>query len=145
MWCVGHLTTKIGRNGCLAHFLSPSHQYRNHVLCWVSKTLGKGHFTLGKGFFAEYFFSDRVSKSTRQRKPLGKLKIAKKLEKTAKYFKNYGNNSPTTTHYHIHRPIIFHYYFESNLYVLWMVDSNSQPVGDLFSNAMNQEQGNIKC
>jgi hypothetical protein len=51
--------------------------YRNRVLCRVSKTLGKGYFTIGKvfaecntrqrtlgkyfigkGFFAEYFFSD---------------------------------------------------------------------------------------
>jgi hypothetical protein len=79
----------------------PPH-YRNRVLCRVSKTLGKGYFTLGKGFaeyntrqrtlgkdfigkgfFAECFFSDtrqrlcRVSKNTRQRKTLGKLRIEK--------------------------------------------------------------------
>jgi hypothetical protein len=76
----------------------------------VSKTLGKGYFTLGKafaecntrqrtlgkyfigkGFFAECFFSDtrqrlcRVSKNTRQRKTRGKLKI-EKIKKTAKHF-----------------------------------------------------------
>jgi hypothetical protein len=45
------------------------------------RTLGKNF--IGKGFFAECFFSDtrqrlcRVSKSTRQRKTLGKLKIEK--------------------------------------------------------------------
>jgi hypothetical protein len=54
----------------------------------VSKTLGKGYFTLGKyfigkGFFAEYFFRTlgkdfaECPKSTRQRKTLGKLKIEK--------------------------------------------------------------------
>jgi hypothetical protein len=76
------------------------------------RILGK-HF-IDKGFFAEYFFSDtrqrlclcRASKNTRQRKTLGKLKIAKP-RKTAKHFLNYGNNSLTTTHYHTHRPIIF--------------------------------------
>jgi hypothetical protein len=67
--------------------------YRNQLLCRVSQTLGKGYFTLGKGFaecntwqrtlgelyigsglFAEYFLSGtrqricRVSFDTRQRK-----------------------------------------------------------------------------
>jgi hypothetical protein len=74
--------------------------YRNRVLCRVSKTLGKGHFTLGKGFaecntrqrtlgkdfigkgfFAECFFSD-----TRQRKTLGKLRIEKNLKKQQNIF-----------------------------------------------------------
>jgi hypothetical protein len=59
--------------------------YRNRVLCRVSKTLGKGYFTLGKGF-AECFFSDtqqrlcRVSKSTRQ------IKNRKNLKKNNKTF-----------------------------------------------------------
>ena len=69
------------------------YHYRNRVLCRVSKTLGKGYFTLGKGFaecntrqrtlgelyignslFAEYFLSGtrqrlcRVPFGTRQRK-----------------------------------------------------------------------------
>jgi DNA modification methylase len=55
--------------------------YRNRVLCRVSKTLGKGYFTLGKdfmgkGFFAEYFFRAlyRVSKNTRQIKNRKNLK-----------------------------------------------------------------------
>jgi 5-formaminoimidazole-4-carboxamide-1-beta-D-ribofuranosyl 5'-monophosphate synthetase len=54
-----------------------------------SVTLDK--YFIGKGFFAEYFFSDtrqrlcRVSKSTRQRKTLNKLKI-EKTKKTAKHF-----------------------------------------------------------
>jgi hypothetical protein len=77
----------------------------------VSKTLGKGYFTLGKGFaecntrqrtlgkyfigkgfFAECFFSDtrqrlcRVSKSTWQRKTLGKLRIEKIKKKQQNIF-----------------------------------------------------------
>jgi hypothetical protein len=77
----------------------------------VSKTLGKGYFTLGKGFaecntrqrtlgkdfigkwfFAECFFSDtrqrlcRVSKSTRQRITLGKGRIEKFFKKNSKTF-----------------------------------------------------------
>jgi hypothetical protein len=86
--------------------------YRNRVLCRVSKTLGKGYFTLGKGFaecntrqrtlgkdfigkgfFAECFFSDtrqrlcRVSKNTRQRKTLGKLRIEKNKKNSKTFFK----------------------------------------------------------
>jgi hypothetical protein len=78
-------------------------------------TLGKGYFTLGKafaecntrqrtldkyfigkGFFAEYFFSDtrqrlcRVSKSTRQRKTLGKLRIEKIKKNSKTFFKILG-------------------------------------------------------
>jgi hypothetical protein len=117
--------------------------YRNRVLCRVFKTLDKHYFTLGKGFaecntrqktlgkdfigkwfFAECFFSDtrqrlcRVSKNTRQRKTLGKLRIEKIKKKTAKHFLNSRNNSPTLPYYLRRCPIIFHYYFESNLYVL---------------------------
>jgi hypothetical protein len=72
------------------------YHYRNRVLCRVSKTLGKGYFTLGKVHSAKntrqifhrqkvvcrvLFFSDtrqrlyRVSKGTRQRKTLDKLRI----------------------------------------------------------------------
>jgi hypothetical protein len=70
--------------------------YLNRVLCRVSKTLGKGYFTLdkgfaecntrqrtfgkyfiGKGFFAECFFSDTRQRLCRQRKTLGKLKSKK--------------------------------------------------------------------
>jgi hypothetical protein len=63
--------------------------------------------------FTEYFFDTRqrlcrVSKSTRQRKALDKLRIATPPPKKI-----------TTTHYyHIYHHIIFHYYFESNLHVL---------------------------
>jgi hypothetical protein len=103
----------------LIRFLFNNH-YRNHVLCRVSKTLGKGYFTLGKAFaecntrqrtldkyfigkefFAEYFFSDtrqrlcRVPKSTRQRKTLGKLRIEKIKKKQQNIFLNSRNNSPT--------------------------------------------------
>jgi hypothetical protein len=79
--------------------------YRNRVLCRVSKTLGKGYFTLGKCFaecntrqrfqrqrvLCRVLFSDtrqrlyRVSKSTRQRKTLGKLRI-EKIKKNSKTF-----------------------------------------------------------
>jgi hypothetical protein len=79
--------------------------YRNRVLCRVSKTFGKCYFTLGKAFaecntrqrfhrqslLCRVLFSDtrqrlcRVSKSTRQRKTLGKLRI-EKIKKTAKHF-----------------------------------------------------------
>jgi hypothetical protein len=92
--------------------------YRNYVICRVSKTLDKGYFTLGKAFaecntrqifhrqrvFCRVLFSDtrqrlcRMSKNTRK-KTLGKLRIEKKLKKQQNIF-------------------IFHYYFESNLYVL---------------------------
>jgi hypothetical protein len=117
--------------------------YRNRFLYRVSKTLGKGYFTLGKGFaecntrqrtlgkdfigkwfFAECFFSDtrqrlcRVSKSTRQRITLGKGRIEKIKKKQQNIFLNSRNNSPTLPYYLTRCPIIFHYYFESNLYVL---------------------------
>jgi hypothetical protein len=46
-----------------------SSHYRNRVLCRVSKTLGKGYFTLGKGF---------AECNTRQR-TLGKYFIGKGL------------------------------------------------------------------
>jgi hypothetical protein len=106
--------------------------YRNRVLCRVSKTLGKGYFTLGKafaecntrqrtldkyfigkGFIAEYFFSNtrqrlcRVSKSTRQRKTLGKLRIEFK-KKQQFFLKNSRNNFsnppllPYPLPYHFH-------------------------------------------
>jgi hypothetical protein len=93
--------------------------YRNRVLCRVSKTLGKDYFTLGKafaecytrqrtlgknfigkGFFAECFFSDtrqrlcRVSKSTRQIKTLDKLNIEKIKKNSKTFFLNSRNNSP---------------------------------------------------
>jgi hypothetical protein len=70
-------------------------------------------------FFAEYFRT-LVKDFTECQKTFGKLRIEKN-RKQQNIFKNYRNNSPTTTHYHTHRPIIFHYYFESNLHVLWMV------------------------
>jgi hypothetical protein len=81
-----------------------------------SVTLGKEHsakISSAKGSLPSVFFSD-----TRQKKTLGKLRIEKIKKKTAKHFLNYRNNS-TTLHYYLTRcPIIFHYYFESNLYVL---------------------------
>jgi hypothetical protein len=63
------------------------YHYRNRVLCRVSKTLGKGYFTLGKGFFVEYFFSDTlpsvekhsIKKNTRQIKN-------RKIKKNSKTF-----------------------------------------------------------
>jgi hypothetical protein len=47
------------------------------------RTLGKDF--IGKGFFSECFFRT-LGKSTQQRKTLGKLRIEKKLKKTAKHF-----------------------------------------------------------
>jgi hypothetical protein len=81
----------------------------------VSKTLGKDYFTLGKGFaecnirqitlgkyfigkgfFAEYFFSDFAEcQSTRQKKILSKLRIEKIKKKQQNIFLNSRNNSPT--------------------------------------------------
>jgi hypothetical protein len=115
--------------------------YWNHVLCWVSKTLGKGHFILGKVFaecnprqtfyrqrvFAEYFFWTLVKDFVECRKALGKLRI-KKIQKTTKQFLNYRNNSPTTTYYHTHRPIILNQIY---MFCEWW-DSNSQPLSPAY-------------
>jgi hypothetical protein len=83
------------------HRPPPVLHYRNRVLCRVSKTLGKVYFTLdkersanissAKGSLPNTFFSDtrqrlcRVSKSTRQRKTFGKLRI-EKFKKNSKTF-----------------------------------------------------------
>jgi hypothetical protein len=86
------------------------HHYRNRVLCRVSKTLGKDYFTLGKGF---------AECNTRQR-TLGKYFIGKGFFAEC-FFQTLGKdfaNSPTIPYYITRCPIIFHYYFESNLYVL---------------------------
>jgi hypothetical protein len=77
---------------CAADMSSVPH-YRNRVLCRVSKTLGKGYFTLdkafaegntrqrtldkyfiGKGFFAEYFFRTLGKDFAECRKALSKEK-----------------------------------------------------------------------
>jgi hypothetical protein len=64
------------------------------------RTLGKDF--IGKGFFAECFFSDtrqrlcRVSKSTRQRKTLGKLRIEKIKKNNKTFFKFYEQLSNPT-------------------------------------------------
>jgi hypothetical protein len=77
-----------------------------------------GKYFIGKGFFAEYFFSNtrqrlcRVSKSTRQIKN-------RNPPKTTKHFLNYRNNfQPLPTILVYLSPYHFHYYFESNLHVL---------------------------
>jgi hypothetical protein len=63
---------------------------RHSAKALPSVTLGKDF--IGKGFFAECFFSDtrqrlcRVSKSTRQRKTLGKLRIEKIKKKQQNIF-----------------------------------------------------------
>jgi hypothetical protein len=67
----------------------------------------------------------RVSKNTRQ------INNRKKIQKTAKLFLNYRNNSPTTTYYHTHRTIIFHYYFEYMFCEWW--DSNSKPLSRTYT------------
>jgi hypothetical protein len=86
-------------------------------------TLGKGQRTLGKdfigkGFFAECFFRTLGKDFSECQKALGKLRIEKIKIKTAKHFLNFRNNSSTLPYYLTRCPIILHYYFESNLYVL---------------------------
>jgi hypothetical protein len=111
---------KAGAQGAVLHYRT-----RHSTKLLPSVTLVKEYSTnilSVKGSLSSTF-SDaqqrlcRMSKSTRQRKALDKLRITKKPKKS-KTFLNYGNNSPTTTHYHTHRTIIFHYYFELNLHVL---------------------------
>jgi hypothetical protein len=57
-------------------------------------------------------------RSTRQRKALDKLRIAKNPKKIAKHFLNYVNNSPTTTHYHTIALSFFTIILKSNLHIL---------------------------
>jgi hypothetical protein len=73
-------------------------------------TLGKKYSTnilLAKGYLPSTFFGHASVKKHSANKSTRQIKNRKKPQKTAKYFLNYGNNSPTTTHYHTHRPIIF--------------------------------------
>jgi hypothetical protein len=89
-----------------------SRHYRNRVLCRVSKTLGKGYFTLGKafvecntrqrtlgkdfigkGFFAECFFSDTRQKHS-AKKNTRQIKNRKNLKKQQNIFLNSRKNSP---------------------------------------------------
>ena len=80
------------------------------------KILGK--YFISKGFFAEYFFRTLGKDFAECRKALDKLKIAKNPKKQQNIFLNSRNNSPILPYYLTRCPIIFHYYFESNLYVL---------------------------
>jgi hypothetical protein len=107
--------------------------YRNRVLCRVSKTLGKGYFTLGKAF-AEcntrqifhrqmvlcrvLFFGHSAKTLPSVKKHSANFRIEKIKKKQQNIFLNSRNNSPTLPYYLTHYPIIFHYYFESNLHVL---------------------------
>jgi hypothetical protein len=73
--------------------------YRNRVLCRVSKTLGKGYFTLGnsakissaKGSLPSAFFRTlgkdfaECQKALGKKKTLGKLRI-EKIKKNSKTF-----------------------------------------------------------
>jgi hypothetical protein len=112
--------------------------YRNRVLGRVSKTLDKDHFTLSKNHFTlvkEYskniFTATSYLRSTffgHSAKTLSNVekRSAKKSARQIKnrtpqngkiFFKLYKQLS---NHYILptHHPIIFHYYFESNLHVL---------------------------
>jgi hypothetical protein len=85
-----------------------------------SVTLGKEHLaniSSAKGSLPSTFFWTLGKDFAECQKALGKLRI-EKIKKTAKHFLNSRNNSPTLP-YHLTRClIIFHYYFESNLYFL---------------------------
>jgi hypothetical protein len=59
--------------------------YRNRFLCRVSKTLGKGYFTLGKYFIGKWFFVEYFFWFAECRKGLGKLRI-EKIQKNIKTF-----------------------------------------------------------
>jgi hypothetical protein len=101
-------------NGKLSSWKSWNKHYRNHVLCRVSKTLGKGYFTLdkafvecntrqrilgkyfiGKGFFVEYFF-----------RTLSKLRIEKNPKKIENIFKIIGT---TLQPYLLPYPSLYHF------------------------------------
>jgi hypothetical protein len=75
--------------------------YRNRVLCRVSKTLGKGYFTLGKAFaecntrqrilgkyfIGKGFFAECLSTNILSEKVLGKLRIEKNPKNRKTFFK----------------------------------------------------------
>jgi hypothetical protein len=117
--------------------------YQNRVLCRVSKTLGKGYFTLGKAFaecntrqifyrqkvLCRVLFSDtrqrlcQVSNNTRQRKALGKLRKSKKIKQTEKHFLIIGTTLQLYLAYNLYitLPITISFFpiiFKSNLHVL---------------------------
>jgi hypothetical protein len=90
---------------------------------------GKGYFTLGKEHSAKsslpsIFFRTlgkdfaECQKALGKEKTLGTLRIEKIKKKQQNIFLNSRNKSPTLPIYLTRCPIIFHYYFESNLYVL---------------------------
>jgi hypothetical protein len=75
-------------------------QYRNHVLCRVSNTLGKGYFT----FFC------RVSKSTRQKKNTWQIKnrfLKKKQQNMFLNYRNYSSTIPITLPYALSFSLLF--------------------------------------
>jgi hypothetical protein len=86
-----------------------------------SVTLGKGHsanILSANGSLLSTFFGHLPSVEKHSAKKNTRQIKNRKNKKIAKHFLNYRNNSPTLPYYLIHYPIIFHYYFESNLYVL---------------------------
>jgi hypothetical protein len=101
----------------------------------VSKTLGKGYYTLGKCFtefntrqrfhrqrvLCQVFFFGHSAKTLPSVKKHSAKKNTRQIKnrknkKNSKTFLNSRNNSPTLPYYLTRCPIIFHYYFESNLY-----------------------------
>jgi hypothetical protein len=91
-----------------------------------SVTLGKEHsakISSAKGSLPSAFFGHSAKtlpsvKKQSAKKNTRQIKNRKNKKKTAKHFLNSRNNSPTLPYYLTRCPIIFHYYFESNLYVL---------------------------
>jgi hypothetical protein len=91
-------------------------QYRNHVLCPVSKTLSKNHFTLGieysanilsaKGFLPSTFSRTLDKDFVECRKALGKLKIAKNRKNNKTFFKLWEQLS---NHYPLPYPSPYHF------------------------------------
>jgi hypothetical protein len=110
--------------------------YRNHVFSRVSKTFDKTilHSTnilSAKGSLLSTFYRTLGKDFTECRKALGKLKIAK-TRKTTKHFKNYVNNSWTTTHYYTHHPIIFTIILNQIYMFCEWWDSNSHPLSHVY-------------
>jgi hypothetical protein len=101
----------------------------------VSKTLDKGHFTLGKAFAEcntrQIFYRQRVLcrvlfSDTRERKTLGKLRIEKKPKNT-KHFLNYRNNSTLPITIPIAQSFFTIIFNQIYMFCEWR-DSNSQPL-----------------
>jgi hypothetical protein len=105
---------------CLRHsanaILHSAKDYRNRVLCRVSKTLGKGYFTLdkehsvkilsAKGFLSSAFFRTLGKYFAECQKTLDKLRIEKIKKNSKIFFKFYEQlSNPTLLPY----PLPYHF------------------------------------